>query len=304
MDLTAAARANKLDPVIGRAREIERVIQILSRRTKNNPALIGEPGVGKTAIVEGLAQRIAAGDVPETLMGKRLLTLDIGSLVAGTKYRGEFEERLKKIIEEVKNSGNCVLFIDELHTLVGAGAAEGAVDAANILKPSLARGELQTIGATTLDEYRKYIERDAALERRFQPVLVEEPSVEETIEILRGIKERYEQHHRLEISDEALKAAAELAARYVPDRFLPDKAIDLVDEAALARADAAGQRAALLKEMLRSLESVQNEKEAAISAQQYELAAEYRDQEAKLRAKLEKLESGWQTQQSAATSRS
>jgi ATP-dependent Clp protease ATP-binding subunit ClpC len=299
MDLTAAARANKLDPVIGRAREIERVIQILSRRTKNNPALIGEPGVGKTAIVEGLAQRIASGDVPETLMGKRLLTLDIGSLVAGTKYRGEFEERLKKIIEEVKNSGNCVLFIDELHTLVGAGAAEGAVDAANILKPSLARGELQTIGATTLDEFRKYIERDAALERRFQPVLVEEPSVEETIEILKGIRERYEQHHRLEISDEALKAAAELAARYVPDRFLPDKAIDLVDEAAsrvrMQRASAPPS----YKEMLRSLESVQNEKEAAISAQQYELAAEYRDQEAKLRAKLEKIESGWQTQQSA-----
>src|ERR687884_1954440 len=231
MDLTAAARANKLDPVIGRAREIERVIQILSRRTKNNPALIGEPGVGKTAIVEGLAQRIASGDVPETLMGKRLLTLDIGSLVAGTKYRGEFEERLKKIIEEVKNSGNCVLFIDELHTLVGAGAAEGAVDAANILKPSLARGELQTIGATTLDEYRKYIEKDAALERRFQPVQVEEPSVEETIEILKGLRDRYEAHHRLEISEEALKSAAELAARYVPDRFLPDKAIDLVDEA-------------------------------------------------------------------------
>ncbi len=299
MDLTAAARANKLDPVIGRAREIERVIQILSRRTKNNPALIGEPGVGKTAIVEGLAQRIASGDVPETLMGKRLLTLDIGSLVAGTKYRGEFEERLKKIIEEVKNSGNCVLFIDELHTLVGAGAAEGAVDAANILKPSLARGELQTIGATTLDEFRKYIERDAALERRFQPVLVEEPSVEETIEILKGIRERYEQHHRLEISDEALKAAAELAARYVPDRFLPDKAIDLVDEAAsrvrMQRASAPPS----YKEMLRSLESVQNEKESAISAQQYELAAEYRDQEAKLRAKLEKIESGWQNQQSA-----
>jgi len=299
MDLTAAARANKLDPVIGRAREIERVIQILSRRTKNNPALIGEPGVGKTAIVEGLAQRIAAGDVPETLMGKRLLTLDIGSLVAGTKYRGEFEERLKKIIEEVRNSGNCVLFIDELHTLVGAGAAEGAVDAANILKPSLARGELQTIGATTLDEYRKYIERDAALERRFQPVLVEEPTVEETIEILRGIKERYEQHHRLEISEEALKAAAELAARYVPDRFLPDKAIDLVDEAAsrvrMQRASAPPN----LKDVMRHLESVQSEKESAISAQQYELAAEYRDQQAKLRQKLEKLESGWQSQQSS-----
>ena len=232
-------------------------------------------------------------------MGKRLLTLDIGSLVAGTKYRGEFEERLKKIIEEVKNSGNCVLFIDELHTLVGAGAAEGAVDAANILKPSLARGELQTIGATTLDEYRKYIERDAALERRFQPVLVEEPTVEETIEILRGIKERYEQHHRLEISEEAIKAAAELASRYVPDRFMPDKAIDLIDEAGsrvrMQRASAPPN----LKDVMRHLESVQSEKEMAISAQQYELAAEYRDQEAKLRQKLEKLESGWQTQQSS-----
>src|SRR4051794_9933717 len=297
MDLTAAARGSKLDPVIGREKEIERVIQILSRRTKNNPALIGEPGVGKTAIVEGLAQRIASGDVPETLMGKRLLTLDIGSLVAGTKYRGEFEERLKKIIEEVKNSGNCVLFIDELHTLVGAGAAEGAVDAANILKPSLARGELQTIGATTLDEFRKYIERDAALERRFQPVLVEEPSIEDTIEILKGIKERYEQHHRLEISDEAIKAAAELGSRYVPDRFMPDKAIDLVDEAAsrvrMQRASAPPS----LKEVMRSLESVQNEKESAIAAQQYELAAEYRDREAQLRSKLEHLEQGWQAEQ-------
>src|SRR6266581_3973196 len=231
MDLTAAARAGKLDPVIGRFKEIERVVQILSRRTKNNPALIGEPGVGKTAIVEGLAQRIASGDVPETLMGKRLLTLDIGSLVAGTKYRGEFEERLKKIIEEVKNSGNCVLFIDELHTLVGAGAAEGAVDAANILKPSLARGELQTIGATTLDEFRKYIERDAALERRFQPVLVEEPSVEEAVEILFGIRSRYEDHHHVKISDEAVHAAVDLSVRYVADRALPDKAIDLIDEA-------------------------------------------------------------------------
>src|SRR5215212_4292214 len=299
MDLTAAARANKLDPCIGREKEIERVMQILSRRTKNNPALVGEPGVGKTAIVEGLAQRIASGDAPETLMGKRLLTLDIGSLVAGTKYRGEFEERLKKIIEEVKNSGNCVLFIDELHTLVGAGAAEGAVDAANILKPSLARGELQTIGATTLDEYRKYIERDAALERRFQPVLVEEPTVEETVEILRGIKERYEQHHKLEISDDSLKAAAELAARYVPDRFLPDKAIDLVDEAASRVRMQRASAPPTMRDVYRSLEAVKNEKESAISAQQYELAAEYRDQESKLRTKLEKLETGWQAQQSA-----
>src|SRR6266571_713718 len=299
MDLTAAARAGKLDPVIGRFKEIERVVQILSRRTKNNPALIGEPGVGKTAIVEGLAQRIASGDVPETLMGKRLLTLDIGSLVAGTKYRGEFEERLKKIVEEVRGSGNCVLFIDELHTLVGAGAAEGAVDAANILKPSLARGELQCIGATTLDEYRKYIEKDAALERRFQPVLVEEPSIEETIHILGGIKDRYEAHHKLEISDESLKAAAELAARYVPDRFLPDKAIDLIDEASSRVRMQRATTPPSLKDALRGLESVQSEKDAAIGAQQYELAAELRDREAKLRQKLEKLESGWQSQQSA-----
>ncbi len=299
MDLTAAARANKLDPCIGREKEIERVMQILSRRTKNNPALVGEPGVGKTAIVEGLAQRIASGDAPETLMGKRLLTLDIGSLVAGTKYRGEFEERLKKIIEEVRSSGNCVLFIDELHTLVGAGAAEGAVDAANILKPSLARGELQCIGATTLDEYRKYIEKDAALERRFQPVLVEEPTIEETMLILQGIKDRYEAHHKLEITDEAIKAAAELAARYIPDRFLPDKAIDLIDEAA---SRVRMQRAATpptLKDALRGLESVQSEKDAAIGAQQYELAAQLRDQETKLRDKIEKMESGWQTQQGA-----
>jgi len=297
MDLTAAARAGKLDPCIGRDKELERVIQILSRRTKNNPALVGEPGVGKTAIVEGLAQRIASGDTPETLMGKRLLTLDIGSLVAGTKYRGEFEERLKKIIEEVRSSGNCILFIDELHTLVGAGAAEGAVDAANILKPSLARGELQCIGATTLDEYRKYIEKDAALERRFQPVLVEEPTIEETILILQGIKDRYEAHHKLDISDESIKAAAELAARYVPDRFLPDKAIDLVDEAASRVRMQRASTPPSLKDALRGLESVQNEKDAAIAAQSYELAAELRDREAKLREKIENLEAGWQTQQ-------
>jgi len=231
VDLTAAAHAGKLDPVIGRAREIERVIQVLSRRTKNNPVLIGEPGVGKTAIAEAIAHRIAADDVPETLQGKRLLTLDIGSLVAGTKYRGEFEERLKKVIDEIKTAGNCVIFIDEIHTLVGAGAAEGAVDAASILKPSLARGELQCIGATTLDDYRKHVERDAALERRLQPILVDEPTTEQTIDILRGIKNRYEEYHRLTIDDEALKSAASLAARYIPDRFLPDKAIDLIDEA-------------------------------------------------------------------------
>src|SRR2546427_2169188 len=297
VNLTAMAKASQLDPVIGREKEIERVIQILSRRTKNNPALIGEPGVGKTAIAEGLAHRIVKGDVPETLQGKRVLTLDIGSLVAGTKYRGEFEERLKKIIEELRHAHDVILFIDDLHTLVGAGAAEGAVDAANILKPSLARGELQCIGATTLDEFRKYIERDAALERRFQPVMVEEPTIEETVEILKGIKERYEQHHRLEISDEAIKAAAELGSRYVPDRFMPDKAIDLVDEAAsrvrMQRASAPPS----LKEVMRSLERVQNEKESAIAAQQYELAAEYRDREAQLRSKLEHLEQGWQAEQ-------
>ncbi|HLG11993.1 MAG TPA: ATP-dependent Clp protease ATP-binding subunit, partial [Dehalococcoidia bacterium] len=292
IDLTAASRAGKLDPVIGRGREIDRVIQILSRRTKNNPILIGEPGVGKTAIVEGLAHRIVEGDVPETLQGKRLLTLDIGSLVAGTKYRGEFEERLKKVIEEIKNSGNCVLFIDEMHMLVGAGAAEGAVDAANILKPSLARGELQCVGATTLDDYRKHIERDSALERRLQPIMVEEPSVEETIEILRGVKERYEEHHKLTIADSALKAAAELAARYVSDRFLPDKAIDLVDEAASHVRIRKASTPPSLQEALRGLESLRKEKDQAIGAQQYEFAAELRDRELKLQERIEKMEEG------------
>jgi len=299
MDLTAASRAGKLDPVIGRHREIERVIQILSRRTKNNPVLIGEPGVGKTAIVEGLAHRVVAGDVPETLQGRRLLTLDIGALVAGTKYRGEFEERLKKVIEEIKTSGNCILFIDEMHMLVGAGAAEGAVDAANILKPSLARGELQCVGATTLDDYRKHIERDAALERRLQPVLVEEPTVEETVEILRGIKERYEEHHKLIISDEALKTAAELAARYVADRFLPDKAIDLVDEAASRVRIRKSATPPSLKEAQGGLESLRREKEAAISSQQYEYAAELRDREVKLQEKIESMAEGWETEREA-----
>mgnify|MGYP005841267375 CR=1 FL=1 len=294
MDLTAAARAGKLDPVIGRNREIQRVIQILSRRTKNNPVLIGEPGVGKTAIVEGLAHRIVAGNVPETLQGRRLLTLDIGSLVAGTKYRGEFEERLKKVIEEIKNAGNCILFIDEMHMLVGAGAAEGAVDAANILKPSLARGELQCVGATTLDEYRKHIERDAALERRLQPVLVEEPSVEETIEILMGIKERYEDHHKLTISEEAVTAAAQLASRYVSDRFLPDKAIDLIDEAASRVRITRSAAPPTLREAMHGLDSIRREKEAAISSQQYEYAAELRDREMKLQQKLEEMEKGWE----------
>ncbi|MGH2457524.1 MAG: ATP-dependent Clp protease ATP-binding subunit [Chloroflexota bacterium] len=297
IDMTALARAGKLDPCIGRQKEIERVVQILSRRTKNNPALIGEPGVGKTAIVEGLAQRIINGDVPETLLGKRLVTLDIGALVAGTKYRGEFEERLKKIIEEIRTAGNCMMFIDELHTLVGAGAAEGAVDAANILKPSLARGELQCIGATTLDEYRKYIERDAALERRFQPVHVDEPSVEETILILKGIKDRYEAHHRLEITDEALKAAAELAARYITDRFLPDKAIDLVDEASSRVRLQRSAAPPTLKDAMRGLETVQHEKESAITSQLYEQAAELRDREVKLREKIDKIEAGWHEEQ-------
>ncbi|MFO8101025.1 MAG: Clp protease N-terminal domain-containing protein, partial [Dehalococcoidia bacterium] len=231
IDLTAAASADKLDPVIGRAKEQQRVIQILSRRRKNNPVLIGEAGVGKTAIAEAIAHRIASGDIPDTLRGKRLVTLDIGALVAGTKYRGEFEERLKKVIAEIKQAGNVMLFIDEIHTLVGAGAAEGAVDASSLLKPALARGELQCIGATTASEYRKYVEKDAALERRFGSILVEEPTIEETVEILKGIKVRYEEYHHLDIKEEALKAAASLASRYIPDRYLPDKAIDLIDEA-------------------------------------------------------------------------
>jgi len=296
IDLTAAARAGRLDPVIGRSKEIERVIQILSRRTKNNPALIGEPGVGKTAIVEGMAHRIVAGDVPETLEGKRLIALDMAGVVAGTKYRGEFEERLKKIIEEVKTAGNCVIFIDEFHTMVGAGAAEGAVDAANILKPSLARGELQCIGATTLDDYRKYVERDAALERRFQPVLVEEPSVEDTLEILRGIRERYEEHHRLTISDEALHAAAHLASKYIPDRFMPDKAIDLIDEAASRVRIKHRTKPVSLKELKQSEDSTRRDKEAALATQQYDYAAELRERELQLEEKIKKMEAEWQTE--------
>ena len=300
MDLTAAARAGKLDPVVGRDAEIERVIQILSRRTKNNPALIGEPGVGKTAIVEGLAQRIVNNEVPENIAGRRLLTLDVGSLVAGTKYRGEFEERLKKIIEEIRNSGDCIIFIDEVHTLVGAGAAEGAVDAANILKPALARGELQCIGATTLDEYRKYIERDAALQRRFQEVIVREPNVDETIEILKGLRERYEQHHRLKISDEALKAAAVMSARYITDRSLPDKAIDLIDEASSRVRMQVSVTPLNLKEAMKALEAVLREKEDAIQRGDYEQAATARDREVKLRDRISRLESGWQRDQGAA----
>jgi ATP-dependent Clp protease ATP-binding subunit ClpC len=296
-DLTEAARKKKLDPIIGRHKEIERVIQILSRRTKNNPALIGEPGVGKTAIVEGLAQQIVAGLVPETLEGKRLIALDMGTLVAGTKYRGEFEERLKKIIDEIKTAGNCVIFIDELHTMVGAGAAEGAVDAANILKPSLARGELQCIGATTLDDYRKHVERDAGLERRFQPVLVEEPSVEETLQILRGIKERYEEHHRLKISDEALNAAANMAARYIPDRFLPDKAIDLVDEAASRVRIHHSTMPVSLKQSKEQQDIIRKDKDAALATQQYDYAAELRERELQNEEKIKKLEAEWRDEQ-------
>ena len=285
-NLTQLAAEAKLDPVVGRQNEIDRVIQILGRRTKNNPVLIGEPGVGKTAIAEGLAQRITSGEVPDILEDKRVLTLDIGLLVAGTKYRGEFEERLKKIMEEIRSAGNVILVIDEVHTLIGAGAAEGAIDAANILKPALARGELQCIGATTLDEYRKHIERDAALERRFQPVMVGEPSVDETIEILRGLRERYEQHHRLKISDEALVAAATLGDRYISDRFLPDKAIDLVDEA--------GSRVRLLnsklppaaKDVDKQLRDVQKQKEEAVRSQDYTKAGELRDREVELRQQI------------------
>jgi len=300
IDLTAAATAGKLDPVIGRQKEIERVIQILSRRNKNNPALIGEPGVGKTAIVEGLAHRIIAGDVPETLEGKRIVTLDMGSVVAGTKYRGEFEERLKKVVDEIKAAANCVLFIDEFHTMVGAGAAEGAVDAANILKPSLARGELQCIGATTLDDYRKYVERDAALERRFQPVLVEEPSVDETLDILKGVKERYEEHHQLTISDEALSAAANLSSRYIPDRFMPDKAIDLIDEASSRVRIKRRTIPVTLKDARRAQESVQKDKEAALTSQQYEYAAELRQRELQMEEKIKQMEDDWQTEQEQA----
>ena len=296
INLTDAARAGKLDPVIGREKEIERVIQILSRRTKNNPALIGEPGVGKTAIAEGLAHRIVAGDVPETLLNKRVLTLDIGSLVAGTKYRGEFEERLKKIIEELRNTNDAVLFIDELHTLVGAGAAEGAIDAANILKPPLARGELQCIGATTLDEYRKYIERDAALERRFQPVMVEEPTLEQTIDILLGIRERYEQHHKVTITDEAVKAAADLSIRYITDRHLPDKAIDLIDEAASRVRLRHASAPPALREAQKDLERITKEKDAAINNQEYEEAATLREAEATARESVDAQRAEWQTQ--------
>ncbi len=294
VDLTNAGRADKLDPVIGREQEIQRVVQILSRRTKNNPVLVGEPGVGKTAIVEALAQRIGKGEVPDTLQGKRLVTLDMGALVAGTKYRGEFEERLKKVIEEIKSSGNCVLFIDEIHTIVGAGAAEGAVDASNILKPSLARGELQCIGATTQDDYRKYVERDPALERRLQPVKVEEPSSDETIEILKGVRSRYEDHHKVDITDEALRSAATLASRFIADRFLPDKAIDLIDEAGSRVRLRGSVTPSALKDAMNVLQEVRKEKDEAIASQQYEAAAELRDRELHANEDLDNLEREWQ----------
>jgi ATP-dependent Clp protease ATP-binding subunit ClpC len=281
-NLTQLAREKKLDPVIGREREIERVMQVLSRRTKNNPVLIGEPGVGKTAIVEGLAQDIVEGDVPETLHGKQLYTLDLGALVAGSRYRGDFEERLKKVLKEIRTRGDIILFIDELHTLVGAGAAEGAIDAASILKPMLARGELQTIGATTLDEYRKHLEKDAALERRFQPIKVDEPTVAHTIEILKGLRERYEAHHRVTITDQAIVAAANLADRYISDRHLPDKAIDLIDEAGSRLRIRRMQAPPDYRELEDEISKVRKEKEAAIEAQQFERAAKLRDREKEL----------------------
>jgi len=298
VDLTLAAKSEKLDNVVGRSSELERVEQILSRRTKNNPVLVGEPGVGKTAIVEAMAQKISNGDCPDTLQGKRLVTLDMGALVAGTKYRGEFEERLKKVIEEIKVAGNCVLFIDEIHTIVGAGAAEGAVDASNILKPSLARGEIQCIGATTLDDYRKYVERDPALERRLQPVRVEEPSQDETVEILRGVKGAYEDHHNVEITEDALLAATNLATRFIPDRFLPDKAIDLLDEAGSRVRLRGSATPAAVKEAIQVLDQVRQEKDEAIASQQYEVAAELRDKELNLNQNLDTLEKEWQEDKS------
>ena len=299
VDLTKQALEGKLDPTVGRSNEIQRVTQILSRRTKNNPVLVGEPGVGKTAIVEGLAQLIAENKVPSTLQGKRLVTLDMGALVAGTKYRGEFEERLKKVVKEITESGKCILFIDEVHTMVGAGAAEGAVDAANILKPSLARGELQTIGATTPDEYRKYLERDSALERRFQPVRVEEPTVDESVEILKGVKGEYEKHHELEISFDALKAAASMAARFISDRALPDKAIDLIDEAASRVRINNSEQPLSLTEVSNMLDRVRREKDEAISTRQYEQAAELREREMNLQLKMEALQSDWENERSS-----
>jgi ATP-dependent Clp protease ATP-binding subunit ClpC len=292
-NLTQAAREGKLDPVIGRESEIERVMQVLSRRTKNNPVLIGEPGVGKTAVVEGLAQRIVKGEVPETLKDKHLYTLDLGALVAGSRYRGDFEERLKKVLKEIRTRGDIVLFIDEIHTLVGAGAAEGAIDAASILKPMLARGELQTIGATTLDEYRKYLEKDAALERRFQPIQVDEPSLAHSIEILKGLRDRYEAHHRVSITDAALVSAASLADRYISDRYLPDKAIDLIDEAGARMRIRRMTAPPDLREFDEKIAQVRRDKESAIDSQDFERAAQLRDQEKQLLAKRAQREKEW-----------
>ncbi|AQS54502.1 MAG: ATP-dependent protease ATP-binding subunit ClpC [Novibacillus thermophilus] len=296
-DLTAIAREGKIDPVIGRNKEIERVIQVLSRRTKNNPVLIGEPGVGKTAIAEGLAQRIVDNEIPEILRDKRVMTLDMGTVVAGTKYRGEFEDRLKKIMDEIRQAGNIILFIDELHTLIGAGGAEGAIDASNILKPALARGELQCIGATTLDEYRKHIEKDAALERRFQPITVDQPSPEEAIQILEGLRDRYEAHHRVKITDEAIRQAVKLSDRYITDRFLPDKAIDLIDEAASKVRLRSYTVPPNLKELEQKLEEVRKEKDAAVQSQEFEKAAALRDDEQKLREQLEESRKQWKEDQ-------
>ena len=298
-NLTKLAAEGKLDPCVGRETEIERIMQILSRRTKNNPVLIGEPGVGKTAVVEGLAQRITAADVPELLKNKQIYTLDLAALVAGSKYRGEFEERLKKVMKEITQRGDIILFIDELHNLVGAGAAEGAIDAASILKPALARGELQTIGATTLDEYRKYLERDSALERRFQQIRVEEPTIDQTVEILKGLRDRYEQHHKVQITDEALRAAGELASRYISDRFLPDKAIDLIDEAASRMRIKSMTSPPANKELESEVETTRREKEAAIEAQEFEKAAALRDQERKLTNRKRELEEEWEAGESA-----
>jgi ATP-dependent Clp protease ATP-binding subunit ClpC len=297
-NLTKLAAEGKLDPCVGRETEIERIMQILSRRTKNNPVLIGEPGVGKTAVVEGLAQRITNSDVPELLKNKQIYTLDLAALVAGSKYRGEFEERLKKVMKEITQRGDIILFIDELHNLVGAGAAEGAIDAASILKPALARGELQTIGATTLDEYRKYLERDSALERRFQQIRVEEPSIDQTVEILQGLRDRYEQHHKVQITDDALRAAAELADRYISDRFLPDKAIDLIDEAASRMRIKSMTSPPANRELEEQIETTRREKEAAIEAQEFEKAAALRDQERKLTNRKRELEEEWEAGES------
>jgi ATP-dependent Clp protease ATP-binding subunit ClpC len=297
-NLTKLAAEGKLDPVVGRETEIERIMQILSRRTKNNPVLVGEPGVGKTAVVEGLAQRITNSDVPELLKNKQIYTLDLAALVAGSKYRGEFEERLKKVMKEITQRGDIILFIDELHNLVGAGAAEGAIDAASILKPALARGELQTIGATTLDEYRKYLERDSALERRFQQIRVEEPTIDQSVEILKGLRDRYEQHHKVQITDEALQAAADLASRYISDRFLPDKAIDLIDEAASRMRIKSMTSPPANREFEEEIESTRREKEAAIENQEFEKAAALRDQERKLAGKKRELEEEWESGES------